>query len=784
MKRIRTIRLLVVLVMLGCFVSSTRISLAQDSPAGTPIPDATETVTPETGLTPTSTPEATEPAPAEPTAPAETPAAPATPSATGEALVPAAASPTATTTPSGVVENGDGSYTLTANPGDMVDLDLSPMIPEGGITLGQIISLSATIVSVTGSCSSVGPVFYLNDFSEDAPTQGVTITLGDPDNSFACNTGATGNLIGSGARFFTYHADQSGGPSDGSYGSMLAWLGNTNLPGMKFRLDNEGSSAISITARDFAISVAPVATLNVSVRLCQTSDQAALARQVDYALDPFGPAAVPDCTMLDPTGIPVTTRLLDSNGVAIAALDAETQTDGSLSALPSLASATSMEFSEGLFGTTSDPLAIPYGGGANVGITLYVVGLPGSASLSLVNSITNGGLSGSTFFLYANECAGTPIRTATTDDTGAITFKQLLDGTYCVAQTTPRTGYPAIAPIPPFTINSGQSVVLGPFASDPPQAPLTVHFKDNNNDNAPAPGICAGIYQHSGFPDASPSGELAPIQCDSDNDGSMQYLVAIDVPFEVTVRVLPLGWVVGGSVEGQLSPDDLHGDGGVLTQLVFSGGGGAGEVEIASVFCPVTDPGQARVELGVIDGRVPSATPIQTTGCSPLDATFQVVPYGLDSGYAPITIWTRDGGAVLVLPYTGDVVGGVVPNTLHAFVDNQRPGASGQSVAFEIPGDGVTPAQIAILVYGTEPPPTPEPTLTPTATPAPTGVATLTPVSTAPSSPTPGGTVVALPNTGSGHSAGGSAWLAGLLLMLVGAIGVALAARSRGARRA
>jgi hypothetical protein len=782
MKSLRAIRLLVVLVMLGCFAAGAHISAAQDPPAGTPIPDVTETVTPDTSLTPTSTPEATEPATAEPAAPQETPAASATPVATGAAIDPAAASPTATPT-SGVVDNGDGSYTLTANPGDLVDLDLSSMLPAGGITFGQIVSLSATIVSVDGACSDTGPVFYLNDFDPNAPTQGVTIALGNPDNGFACATGPTGNLIGSGARFFTYHPDQSGGPADGSYSSMLTWLGDTNLPGMKFRIDNEGSAPISVTARDFAISLAPIATLNVAVQLCQTSDADALAREVDYTLDPFGPAAVTDCTMLDPTGIPVTTTLLDAEGAVIAAFAAETQADGSLSAVPSLASATSLRFSEGLFGTTSDPLAIPSGGGANVGIRLYVSGLPGSASLSLVNAITNGGLRGSTFALYANDCTGTPIRTATTDDTGSLTFNLLLDGTYCAAQTAPRTGYPAIAPIPPFTIHDGQSVVLGPFASDPPQAPLTVHFQDENNDDAPAPGICAGIYQHSGFPLGTPSGELAPIQCDTDNDGSIQYLVAIDVPFEVTVRVLPLSWVVGGSAQGQLGPDDLQGSGGVITQLVISDYAGAGDVDVASFFCPVTDASEAHVELSAIDGSVPDATPIPTTGCSSLDATFQVVPFGIASGYAPITIWTRDGGAVLQLPYTGDAVGGVVPNTLHAFVDNQRPGASGQSVTFEIPSDGVTPAQITILVYGMESPPTPEPTLTATPTPKPTGEATLTPVATVPPSPTPGGTVVALPNTGAGGTGGSDPWLLASVMVLVGAASVALAVRARPHRR-
>lgn len=752
----RAFRLLVSFVIFANLLAGMTVVSAQDAPLGTPIGDVTETVTPTI----------------EPTSAIEIPVSEATPTATEEAVIPAAASPSATPV-SGVVDNGDGSYTLTANPGDTIDLDLSSMLPAGGITFGQIVSLSATILSVTGPCNNLGPVFYLNDFSDNAPTQGVTIALGDPSNGFACNTGATGNLIDSGARFFTYHSDQSGGPSDGSYGSMLEWLGSTNLPGMKFRLGNEGSSAISITARDFAISVAPVATLNVSVQLCQTNDQDALARKVDYALDPFGPAAVPNCTELDPSGIPVTTSLLDGNGAVIAAFAAETQADGSLSSTPNLASATSMQFGEGLFGTTSDPLAIPSGGGANIGITLYVTGLPGSVSLTLVNSITNGGLSGSIFALYLNDCTGTPIRTTTTDDKGNAAFKQLLDGTYCVAQTAPRTGYQSIAPIPPFTVSAGQAVALGPFASAPPTATLTVNFVDSDNSNAPVPHICAGIYEHSGFPFGTPSGELAPIQCDTDGDAAIAYAVPIDVPFEVTVRVLPLGFAVGGSVNGMLSPNNLSG-GSALTQDVFGSYTGSGPVDITSFFCQVGDPSQARVEIAVDDGDRPDATPIPTSGCTPFDATFSVVPYGIGSGYAPITVSTIGGAGSLHVPYTGEIVGAVVPNTLHAFIDDARPGASGQSATFELPSDGVSPAKIAILIYDV--PATP--TATATATTEPTATITATPFATA--TPTPVSTVVALPNTGAGNGAGNSAWLAGFLLMLTGAAGVALAARSRG----
>lgn len=764
----RTFRLLASFVFFASLLGGS--AFAQDAPLGTPIGDVTETITPTIEPTAASTPYPTETPAVEPTSTPEPPISEATPTATGETVVPAAASPTATPV-SGVVDNGDGSYTLTANAGDTIDLDLSSMLPAGGITFGQIVSLSATIVSITGSCSNVGPVFYLNEFVESPPTQGVTIALGDPNNGFACSTGATGNLIDNGARFFTYHADQSGGPSDGSYSSMLTWLGSTNLPGMKLRLDNgEGSSTISITIRDIALMTAPIATLNVTVQLCQTSDQDALARQVDYTLDPFGPAAVPDCTVLDPTGIPVITSLLDSNGGVIASFNAETLADGSLSSTPGLASATSMQFGEGLFGTTSDSLAIPSGGGANVGITLYVTGLPGSVTVGLINAITNVGLSGSTFALYLNDCTGTPIRTATTDDNGNATFKQLLDGTYCVAQTAPRTGYQPIAPIPPFTVSAGQAVMLGPFANDPPNAKLTVSFVDSNDSNAPVHHVCAGIYEHSGFPFGTPSGELAPIQCDTDGDAAIEFDVPIDVPFEVTVRVLPLGFVVGGAVNGMLSPNNLSG-GGTLTQDVFGDYAGSGPVDITSFFCQAGDPSQAHVEIAVDDGNQPNATPIPTTGCTLFDATFSVVPYGIGSGYAPITVSTVDGAGSLQVPYTGEIVGGVVPNTFHAFIDDARPDASGQSATFELPSDGVSPAKITILIYDVETTPTATATAEPTAQITATPVATVTPTSTS--------TVVALPNTGAGNGAGDSFWLSGVLLAMLGAMGIALAVRSR-----
>jgi hypothetical protein len=681
----------------------------------------------------------------------------------------AAASPTATPV-SGVVDNGDGTYTLTATPGNSVDLDLSSLLPADGIVFGQLVWLSATIVTVEGSCGNESTAFYLNDFSDNAPTQGVLIAIGDPGNNFACSTGATGNLIESGPRFFTYHPDQSGGPSDGSYASMLNWIGNTNLPGMKFRLDNsEGDATLAITIGDFSILTAPTATLNVTVQLCQTSDADALARKVDYTLDPFGPAAVADCTPLDPGGIPITTSLLDANGEAFASFDAVAQSDGSISAVPNLGSATSMQFGEGLFGTTSDSLAIPSGGGANVGITLYVSGLPGSVTVGLVNSISNGGLSGSTFALYLNDCSGAPIRTVTTDDNGNAVFPLVLDGTYCVAQTAPRTGYPPIAAIPPFTLSGGQAVVLGPFSSIPPTATLTVNFVDSYNNNAPVPNICAGIFRNSGFPFGTPSGELAPIQCDTDGDAAIVFSVPIDVSFEVTVRVLPLGFVVGGSVIGRLGPGDLSG-GPALTQDVYGDYAGSGPVDIMSFFCQVGDASEAQVVIEVDDGSQPGATPIPTTGCTPFDAAFSVVPYGIGNGYAPITVSTVDGVGTLQVPYTGDFVGGVVPNTLHAFVDDARSGASGEAATFELPSDGVSPAKITVLIYDV--PVTP----TATATADPTSTSTVTPAATP--TPTPMSTVVTLPNTGSGSNGGDATWMVTALLGLLGAIGIALAIRN------
>ena len=136
MRRIWTSLLLVLIV-----AALAQPARAQDStpiaetetpvtePSGTPLPEPTATPSPE----PTET---------------QTPAA--TPGATEEPVVPAAASPTATP-PSGVVDNGDGSYTITANPGDNADLDLSSLLPSGGIYFQQIVSLSATIVPLAMS---------------------------------------------------------------------------------------------------------------------------------------------------------------------------------------------------------------------------------------------------------------------------------------------------------------------------------------------------------------------------------------------------------------------------------------------------------------------------------------------------------------------------------------------------------------------------------------------------------------------------------------------------------
>ncbi|CAN5606744.1 hypothetical protein BH09CHL1_BH09CHL1_02280 [soil metagenome] len=666
-------------------------------------------------------------------------------------LEPAAeASPTDTQV-SGVVDNGDGSYTLTANAGDVTDLDLSALMPAGGISFAQLVALSATIVSVDGPCSSISPVFYLNDFSENSPTQGVLIAIGDPGNAFACSTGATGNLIENGSRFFTYHPDQSGGPSDGSYASMLNWLGDTNLPGMKVRLDNsEGSSTASITIGDISLLTAPTAILNVSVLLCQTSDADALAREVDYALDPFGPAAVPDCTSLDPSGIPISTSLLDANGNAFATFDAVAQSDGSISPTVDLGSATFMQFSEGLFGTTSDPLTIPAGGGANVGITIYVSGVPGSIALRNVNAVGLGGLGGATFALYRESCEGSPIATGTTDSGGNVLFSPLIDGTYCIANTVASPGFPLIDPVPNIVVASGQAVNLGNLESEPPLVPVTIRLSDQNASGAIVPGACVALYHSAGFPDGTPTGLLAPKTCDDDGDGKVVLPIALGIPFEVTILTMPLGYAWYAPIVGNTSSGDLP-NGIELTQDVWSGVPN-GAIAITAWFCTVSDSADAGTSITV---ETDTGTPTADPGCSPLDASFTLAPFGVESGYAPIHVTTVNGVASAALPQTGDAIDPGDPHTLHAIVDDQRPGASGVSATFDVPTDGESARQIVIVVSALEIPATP------------IGSATVAPEPTI--TPTHG--VVALPNTGAGEdSSSGSLPMIAVLLAVFGAL--------------
>jgi hypothetical protein len=751
MRRIWTSLLLVLIV-----AAMAQPAWAQDS---TPV---AETVTPTIEASSTPRPEPTATPTPEPT---QTPMA--TPAATEEPVVPAAASPTSV--PSGVVDNGDGSYTLTANPGDIADLDLSSLLPSGGMYFQQIVSLSATIVSVEGPCYEYSPVFYLNQFVPSPPTQGILVEIGDPANNFACSTGPTGNLIQSGPRFGQYHTDQSGGPAVGygfDYNTALAVLHGSILTGMKFRLENDGggTETQSVTIRDIAITVAPLADLTVTVNLCQTSDPDALARQVDYALAAFEPAAAVACTALDPTGIPITTSLLDANGDTFGSFNAVAQSDGSVSPAPNPGSATSLQFSEGFFGTTSEPLAIPSGGGGTAAITIYTTGEPGSITLRSVNAFGRGGLQGATFALYRTNCTGTPLMTGTTDSNGDLTFSIVADGTYCVANLAGAPGFPLIDPVTGVVVSAGSAVDLGELPVQSPPGPVKIKFIDGNTIK-PVPGVCAALYRSAGYPDGTPSGLITATQCDDDGDGSVVLNAPLEVTFEVVMVSGPLDYLVGPPVQDIVTADDLPN--GVTASQYLSGGNTGAVLTLVAQHCTVSDPAEAGTTITVLPD---TTTQLAATECTPLDASFSFVPFGLESAYPPLTMTTVAGTVTRSdLPWTGDEVGTWRPNTFHALVDNLRPGASGESASFDLPDSG---ARIIVITVS-EVPGTPTPTVTATAT--------VTPEPTQPApTPTPSGTVVALPNTGSGSSGGETGWLyAALLMLTITALGLA----GRAARR-
>jgi hypothetical protein len=745
-------RLLLVLAVMASMLLHSPPAPAQAPIVGTPIPDVTETITPESSPTATSTPDTTATVTAGPTTPAESEA---TPTATEQTLAPAEASPSATPQ-SGVVDNGDGSYTITANPDDVVDLDLTSLLPSGGISFQQIVSLSATLLDVEGDCDEFSPVFSL-DNGPDSLNQGILVELGDPNNEFACSLGPTGNLMQSGSRFAQYHTNESGGPERGygfDYATAVEVLQGSVLTHMVLRLSpTPVEPRISITVADIAISLAPLADLTVAVQLCQTNDADALARQVDYTLDAFGPAAAPDCTMLDPTGIPIFTDVLDANGEVAGTFDSTAQSDGTISPAVIVGSAGSIRFGEGVYYTSSDALAIPEGGGANAGITIYVPGPLGSIALRNVNAITGNGVWGAVFALYPNAtCTGTPNTTANSDKGGNLLFTTVPAGTFCISNTTPASGYPLLAQISNIEVGPGEAVDLGTFNTDPPLAPVIVNMVDTDTLQ-PVPGACAALYRSLGDPTKPPSGLVAPEACDTDGDGSITFSAPLDVEFEV-YAIPPVTYLAYTYGSGVITPDDLaH---GITVEQDLTNGNNGAVLTVISQTCPTSDP----VDAGtVITVEGDGATPIATAGCTTLDASFSFAPFGADSGYAPMVVTTSGGvGTLSGLPWTGSIVFPAIPNTLHAIVDDLRPGASGVSATFEFPDDGLL--SIAITVYALPSTPTPTATATPTAALSPTPATISTPT------PASAGAVVALPNTGSGTGREANGWRYATLLML------------------
>lgn len=93
----------------------------------------------------------------------------------------------------------------------------------------------------------------------------------------------------------------------------------------------------------------------------------------------------------------------------------------------------------------------------------------------------------------------------------------------------------------------------------------------------------------------------------------------------------------------------------------------------------MSDPADAGTTITV---EPDTGTPAADPDCSHLDASFTLVPYGVDSGYAPIGVTTVNGVAAAGLPQTGDAIDPGDPHSLHAIVDDQRPGASGISAEF------------------------------------------------------------------------------------------------------
>lgn len=754
-------RMLLVLAIMASVFMRSPAGFAQESTAGTPIPEVTETVTPESSPTETSTPEATATVTAEASATAESTASEATPTATEEGVVPAAASPTATPH-SGVVDNGDGSYTLTANPGDVVDLDLSSLLPSGGVLFQQISSLSATLIDVEGDCDPYSPVFYLYDTANEL-NQGILVELGDPANGFACTTGPTGNLMQSGPRFGQYHTNESGdGPEQGygfDYATAVGVLQGSVLNVLKLRLEPSPTAGpITITIADINLTTTPLADLAVAVQLCQTNDADALERKVDYTLDPFGPAAAPDCTALDPAGVPIYTEVLDADGDVAGTFDSTAQSDGTISPIVTVGSAGLIRFREGVYFTTSETLEIPSGGGANVGITIYVPGPLGSITFRNVNAINQAGLWGAVFAIYPNAtCEGTPNTTSISNKDGDVLFTPVPVGTFCISTVKPAKGYPSLAPITDIEVGPGEAVDLGTYETEPPLAPVIVYVLDEDT-NQPVPGACAALYRDAGTLEDPPTGLIAPEACDTDGDGAITLSAPLDVTFYAYITRPPVTYLVGSVGEGIITPDNLpH---GVTVQQTLTGGNNGAVLNVTSQTCEVSDPADAGTVI-TVEGD--GATPVATAGCTPLDASFSFVPFGTGGGYDPMVVTTSGGtGTLTGLPWTGSIVFPYRPNTLHAIVDDLRPGASGVSATFDFPEDGLR--SIAITIYAAPGTPTPTTTVTPDPTPT----------------PAPSSTVVALPNTGAGNSAGEGAWLAGLLLTLLGAIGLVLAVRSRG----
>jgi len=216
------------------------------------------------------------------------------------------------------------------------------------------------------------------------------------------------------------------------------------------------------------------------------------------------------------------------------------------------------------------------------------------------DSVSGALLGGAGFTLYGDACpaSGNPIggeqftgaSDASDGSAGRTIFSGLAEGTYCVVETTPPTGYSGGGSA---TISLPENVSGWTFQNDP--LPVKTYdlpiFKEDSDTGAKLGG--AGFTLYAGACPASGTGSVQQFTGNADAiDGSAGRTIFTDLPagtYCVVETTVPAGYVGGGSQTLSL-PDDASGW-TFLNDPISD----TGTLSLLKYFCAVDDPDAAGI---------------------------------------------------------------------------------------------------------------------------------------------------------------------------------------------